>query len=216
MHHGMFEPFVILAAALIGGFCSSAPLGAINLWITDRILANRQVKLGWFLLGVIGMDCVHASLAAWGYHAFMDEGAVARWLTVLGGAFLVVLGSLSLLKKAQKQHHSPIANGSRRPAQDLLLGAFMCGANPAFLMFWVFTINQVERQTSLEILGWRLGVFLIGVAFGDALWFRVLFHLVRKGHDRFRPRVLASVRTTIAAAFVLVGTLAIYHGFKLR
>jgi threonine/homoserine/homoserine lactone efflux protein len=217
MQHGLIEPLVIILAALIGGFCSSAPLGAINLWVTDRVLACRQVKLTWFLVGVIGMDCVHASFAAWGYHAFIDEGPVARWLSIAGGAFLIVLGSLSLLKKAKAANTAtPELGKSRKPFSDLLLGAFMCGANPAFLMFWVFAINQVEHQTHATILGWRLALFLIGVAAGDTLWFQVLLGLVRKGRDTFRPRVLASVRTTIAAAFVLVGTIAVYHGFKLH
>ena len=216
MQHGMLEPFIILGSAVVGGFCSSAPLGAINLWITDRILAHREVKLTWFLIGVIGMDCVHASLAAWGYHAFVAEGVVARWLTVLGGAFLVILGALSLLKRVQQRHSPTLDAGVRRPLRDLLLGVFMCGANPAFLMFWVFVINLVERQTSVDILGWRLAILLAGIVAGDALWFRLLFKLVCKGHDHMRPRILAMVRTTIATAFVLVGTLAMYHGFKLQ
>ena len=209
------EPLLILAAACISGFCSSAPLGAINLWVTDRVLERRQLGLAWFLFGVIAMDCVHASLAAWGYHAFVDEGPVARWLSVAGGAFLIVLGSLSLLKRARAATSTP-ATTVRRPLSNFLLGVFMCGANPAFLVFWVFAINQVEHHLQTIILDWRLGIFLLGVAAGDAAWFRVLLHLVRKGRDSVRPRVLASVRMTIAEAFVLVGTAAVYHGFKLQ
>ena len=216
MQHGVLEPFIILGCAVVGGFCSSAPLGAINLWITDRILAHRESKLTWFLIGVIGMDCVHASLAAWGYHTFLAEGVVARWLTVLGGAFLVILGALSLLKRARQRRNPTLDAGLRRPLQDLLLGAFMCGANPAFLVFWVFVINLVERQTGFDILGWRLAILLAGIVAGDALWFRVFFKLVCKGHDHIRPRLLAMMRTTIAAAFVGCGTLAMYHGFKLQ
>jgi hypothetical protein len=44
----------------------------------------------------------------------------------------------------------------------------------------------------------------------------VFFKLVCKGHDHIRPRLLAMMRTTIAAAFVFGGTLAMYHGFKLQ
>jgi threonine/homoserine/homoserine lactone efflux protein len=219
MSHGLLEPVIILLAALAGGFCSSAPLGAINLWVTDALLAHREARLRFFLSGVIAMDCVHASFAAWGYHAFFDEGAVARWLSVLGGAFLIVLGSLSLLNRAKARHDPPVdpRGPGRRPLNDVLLGSFMCGANPAFLMFWVFAIDQVERHAhTQDILGWRLGVFLLGVAVGDSLWFLCLLNLVRKGREAVKPRVLASVRATIAMAFVLVGTIAVYRGFKLH
>lgn len=216
MQQNIVEPLTILIAALIGGFCSSAPLGAINLWVSDKILASRETRLRWFLTGVIAMDCVHASLAAWGYHAFFDEGPVARWLSVLGGAFLIVLGSLSLLKKVKAQAFTKDSARFRKPVQDLALGAFMCGANPAFLMFWVFAIDQVERHTGQDILGWRLGLFLAGVAAGDGLWFQVLMAVVRRGRDAVKPRILQSVRATIAAAFVLAGGLAIYHGMRVH
>jgi threonine/homoserine/homoserine lactone efflux protein len=218
LDNGIFEPLVILLSAMAGGFCSSAPLGAINLYVTDRILAKKDQRLRWYLAGVIGMDCVHASLAAWGYHAFFDQGPVARWASIAGGAFLIILGSLSLRKKAQQAAHAAptLAKNGRPPLNDMLLGAFMCGANPAFLMFWVFAIDQVERHVDTDILGWRLALFLLGVATGDGLWFTVLLNLVRRGREAVKPRVLASVRATIAAAFVLVGGFAIYHGFKLR
>ena len=219
MGQGLVEPIIILIASIIGGFCSSAPLGAINLYITDRILARRDAPVRHFLLGVIGMDCVHAALAAWGYHVFFEAGPVGRWLSIAGGAFLVLLGSMSLRRRADQARRGdqpPVVAAARRPINDGLLGAFMCGANPAFLMFWVFAIDQVERQLDTDIVGWRLAVFLLGVALGDGLWFLVLLSLVRRGRDVVKPRILASVRATIAAAFVLVGGIAIYHGIRIH
>lgn len=224
MTRGIMEPIAILIAAMIGGFCSSAPLGAINLYVTDRMLARRDQTLRYFLAGVIAMDCMHASMAAWGYHAFFNAGPVGRWLSIGGGAFMVVLGTLGLRKRALHargaQDCAEVGTGGaktvlpRRPINDYLLGTFMCGANPAFLMFWVFAIDQVEGQLDTDILGWRLLLFIIGVAAGDTLWFLVLLGLVRRGREAVKPRVLASVRATIAAAFVLVGGVAIYHGFR--
>jgi threonine/homoserine/homoserine lactone efflux protein len=208
---------MLTSLATLAGFCSSAPLGAINLWVTDRVLERRQVALTAYLIGVIGADGAHALIAAWGYHAFFDEGPVARWLSILGGLFLVILGGLGLKHRVR---HLPVVptDGQAvtgRPLSEFLLGVFMCGANPGFLAFWVFAINQIERQTGIAVTGWQLMPFLLGIAIGDSVWFWLLLRLVRRGLDTVQPRFLSSLRLGIAAAFVLVGTFAVYHGSKM-
>ena len=214
----VLDMLFILLAGLCGGFASSAPLGAINLWISDATLRHREDRLSWFIVGVILMDTIHASLAAWGYHAFLQDGPVGRWLSIAGGAFLIVIGSLSFLKRNAARQREAEAQGKgpepkRRKVNDFILGAFMCGANPAFLMFWVFAVGLIEKHVGIPVNSTGLALFLGGIAFGDGLWFLLLIRLVRKGREAFKPRVLASVRATIAMAFVVVGTIAIYHGF---
>ena len=212
---------MLTSLATIAGFCSSAPLGAINLWVTDRVLGRKEVALTAYLMGVIGADGAHALIAAWGYHAFFDEGPVARWLSIFGGLFLVILGGIGLKQRTRRVltvtteivNDVPTVTGG--PLSDFLLGAFMCGANPGFLAFWVFAINQIERQTGIAVTGWQLLPFLLGIAFGDSVWFWLLLRLVRRGLDSVQPRFLASLRLGIAAAFVLVGTFAVYHGSKM-
>lgn len=213
----MLSLLLVALAGIAGGFCSSAPIGAINLWVTDATLSHREHRLSPYLIGVITADVLHATVAAWGYHVFLVEGPIGRWLGVLGGAVLVALGCMGFLKRNEAREAEAKASGvevrSNR-VQDFLLGAVMCGANPAFLMFWVFAINLIERHVGIPVTRLGLALFLGGIALGDGLWFNLLIHLVRKGRDKFKPAVLAHVRGAIAMVFVVIGSIAIFKSFQ--
>lgn len=213
----MLSLILVALAGLAGGFCSSAPLGAINLWVTDATLSHREDRLSPFLIGIIAMDVVHASVATWGYHAFLAEGPVERWLGVLGGAILIAMGCMGFLRRKETREADAKAKGQpvkSNRVQDFLLGAVMCGANPAFLMFWIFAVNLIEAHVGIPVTSLGLALFLGGIALGDGLWFLLLIRVARKGREMFHPAVLANVRGAIAMIFVVIGTVAIYKSFK--
>jgi threonine/homoserine/homoserine lactone efflux protein len=208
--------FLVSLAGLTGGFCSSAPIGAINLWVTDTTLSRREERLSAYLIGVITADVLHATLAAWGYHAYLVEGPIERWLGVLGGGILIALGCMGYLKRNEARERQVKALGApvkTNKVQDFLLGAVMCGANPAFLMFWVFAINLIEKHVGIPVTSLGLALFLGGIAFGDGLWFLLLIRVARKGREKFKPHILAHVRGAIAMVFVVIGSIAIYKSF---
>lgn len=217
MGHPDFLTLLLIAlAGMAGGFCSSAPLGAINLWITDAVLDREERHLRWFIIGVVLADMTHAALASWGYHTYLQESGFAAGLGILGGAFLVVLGALGLARRKAPAEGSADkrVRASHRPVQGFLLGAFMCGANPAFLVFWVFAITLVERHLNVLVSGLALAWFLAGLALGDTTWFLLLLAVVRRGREAVTPKALAPVRVAIATVFLVIGSVAIYKGFR--
>lgn len=210
--------FLVTAAGIAGGFCSSAPIGAINLWVTERTLDRKEDRLSWYLFGVIAADAAYAALAAWGYHTFLEDGPVERWLGMAGGGILIAMGCMGFLKRKQSRAKDSAASDAKADApakrlSDFLLGAFMCGANPGFLMFWVFAINLIESHVGIPVTSLGLGLFLGGIAFGDGLWFLLLIRLAKKGRETWKPHVLANVRGAIAMVFVALGSIAIYKSF---
>ena len=95
----MFFTLIYMFAGVIGGFCSSAPIGPINLWVADATLKNKDSELPVFLAGVIFCDMTYAGLASWGYYKWLEDGPLYSVFSISGGAFLIVLGILGFLQK---------------------------------------------------------------------------------------------------------------------
>jgi threonine/homoserine/homoserine lactone efflux protein len=205
--------FVAMLAGIAGGFSSSAPIGPINLWLTDATLAKDDDRIKPFVAGVIAVDCLWAALAAWGYQAWLSRSGFATGLTLLGGAFLITLGVLGMIKlRAVRKGDQERVARKPRPIVDALLGAMFCGGNPGFPMFWVFAIDLARTHLGVVMEGATLPAFLCGVATGDCLWFIVLTTVVRRGERAVAPGALTFVRAGIAALFLLIGGFTLVKG----
>ena len=202
----------MLFAGIIGGLISSAPLGPINLWLVAQILRGQRRFLGWFVTGVIATDVSIAALALWGYHHLIKDTALTSYWALGGGAFLVGLGIFMLRSKTGPTHHP-----SEPPAQQLgrlrglITGIFLCGSNPAFLMFWAYVVNLLDEQFQWQF-DFQAGCsFLAGVVCGDLLWFGSLVVLTKRGSKLLAGNGIGRVRVIIAAALILIGTVAVFN-----
>ena len=200
--------FLVLIAGIIGGICSSAPFGIINLWITNAVLTKNEQKVFWFIGGVILADGAHAAMATWGYHEFLQKSGFERWIGIFGGLFVIAMGALGL--KNAKPPEPEIQTSMSRKAHEFTLGLMMCGLNPGFLVFWMFVIDQIESKISHQIEGLSLVNFLLGLVLGDLIWFSFIIGLAKKGRDHVHPRMLQLIRVSIALLFIIVGLFAVY------
>ena len=197
---------------LVSGFFSSAPLGPINLWIVSATIKEEFSKVTPFIIGVIISDLCFAGLAIWGYFHFLIGEQTSLYLNYIGGGFLIFLGihSLVILQK-ERNKPSDIQSLDEKGGrfQGILTGIIMCGSNPGFLMFWIFVVNFIEKQFSIQfgIMGPIL--FLLGVACGDGIWFWTLITLIKKGINISNPRILLNIRYGISIGFLLFGFYAL-------
>ncbi len=213
--------FLLVGTGVICGFFSSTPLGVINLWVVDAALAKREHTMKAFVAGVIVADIAYAAIAAWGFHAFLSEGPFGRWLELVGGGFLVVVGGLNLWKArassatgATKAVPAVLGGGlGTKKIRDFALGAFLCGSNPAFLMFWLFCIKKIEEYEHILLTDANVYAFLGGIGLGDALWFHLLTKVVHRGQKAVRPKALNVISSVIAVLFVAAGLAAVVKAF---
>jgi threonine/homoserine/homoserine lactone efflux protein len=215
-------PLMLLAGA-VAGFVSSAPPGAINLFVARAALERRERMLLPFLAGVLIADTLIAALAAWGYHAASDaaRGAFGRWLEVGGGVVIAGLGAGAVRASLRPTPGpSPDASTDQRPSarlgptRALALGLVMCGANPAFLLFWAFALQLVARWLPAPPGALATAAFVAGATLGDAAWFAAFLKLLRRGRDALAPRALGRVRLALALAFVAAGVAAVAKGIS--
>ncbi len=204
---------VFLLAGLVSGFCSSAPLGPINIWVADATISKQRHKISWFLFGVVFVDIIFAALAAWGYYSVLQDESVANWLPLVGGIFLILLGLSGIFRKDSPGRLKPEAFFLKQYQRfkNFGLGAFLCGSNPAFLLFWIFVVNQLDLRIGIKPDVLQLLMFLLGVGLGDLIWFNVFIRFVAKGIDLLNPRYIQFLRASISFIFLIFGCYAILH-----
>jgi threonine/homoserine/homoserine lactone efflux protein len=211
----MEHAFLYLIAGMIGGFCSSAPIGPINLWVADAVLQNRTQPLTRFLAGVIVCDMIYAAFAAWGYYSWLADETLKSAFHWVGGIFLIGLGIFGIFKNKDQKINQSEGKTSWRDSTlaNFFAGFVMTGSNPAFLLFWVAAIDVINRTISAHPSPVAIAAFLLGIGLGDGIWFRALAALVKKGGAKLNPKLLGHFRLLIAAVFIGIGVMAIVQNF---
>lgn len=207
---------VLLGVGLVSGFCSSAPLGPINLWLVEALIADTKKAVIWFLTGVVITDLFFAWIAMWGYQEYLKDSGYTKHAQVLAGVFLVLVGIFTVTKLLKNSESARRAkrgarHGVKQSWKNLAFGATLCGSNPAFLMFWLFVVNFVNQSMDLQVTEFAQFLFLVGVALGDTLWFGLLAKLVKKGLNLAKPSILLGIRYVIALSFFAFGGAALWQ-----
>lgn len=204
----------LFLVGLICGFCSSSPLGPINLWVVDSTLDKKSSRdRRWFITGVVTTDICLAAIAFWGYFVLFHGGKASLLLGVLGGCFLVIVGAAGIIRQHGLlwQKRAAVSRKPSDPFKNLIFGVFMCGSNPAFLMFWVFVANIIGGKINGSPTAMSSMLYLLGIGIGDVAWFSLLIALANKGIEIMNPRLIKLLRLAISGAFIVFGAIAMAH-----
>lgn len=208
----MIHAFLTFVIGIIAGFCSSTPPGPINMWLVDQTLSSKKIKSTAFLTGVILSDILFALLASWGYVKLLEQKAVLSWVKPISGFFLILIGffavlQLFYLKEVKKSQSNQLNLASS--FKNFSIGLAMCGSNPAFLLFWIFIIDQSKVILGTNIEGINTMFLCCGIAVGDIIWFKSLIYLVNKGKEQLDNRIIFRIRLAIAIIFIGSGFFAL-------
>jgi threonine/homoserine/homoserine lactone efflux protein len=151
-------------------------------------------------------DGIYAALAAFGVAAITSAlVAQRRWLALLGGGALLVLGLRSLLSSpAQAEPESVLVNGGLGAGYLSTLGLTL--TNPATILAFaaVFAGLGLGRTGGLGAV-----LLVAGVLLGSALWWVVLASLVASLRRRITPAVVRGIGLLSGLAILAFGVLAI-------
>jgi threonine/homoserine/homoserine lactone efflux protein len=195
-----------LLRGLVLGFAIAASPGPIFFLCLRRILTrgwSSGVAAG---LGVATGDGIYAALAAFGVAAITSAlVAQRRWLALLGGGALLVLGLRSLLSSpAKAEPESVSVNGGLALGYLSTLGLTL--TNPATILAFaaVFAGLGLGRTGGLGAV-----LLVAGVLLGSALWWAVLASLVASLRRRITPAVVRGIGLLSGLAILAFGVLAI-------
>lgn len=211
---------LVLVVGIGCGFGSSAPIGPINLWYINTLLAKKHSKAFLFLVGVLVTDIIFALLAVFGLVTTEQLENISPVFNVIGSSFMLLLG-IGLLYNlyfyqnktdSQKPKDPPLV--VKNKIGFVLQGVLFCALNPGFFLFWLFAINQIESVFNLKITLASAPVFLIGVLAGDALWFYTLFKVIQKKVKQQNSIVINCIRYTLSIALIAFGIFGFYQMLK--
>lgn len=210
--------YLILVSLIIGmasGISSSAPVGPANLWIATAVIPpKRKLKnIIAFIFGVIVIDILYAFVAFWGYFTYLQGKALNKWVGLVGGIGLVILGIFEYFDTKKKHHKQDDyvqeeLSEYHSPLKDFSVGIFLCTSNPAFVLFWVFVASVAHNWGVENLKSWKAVFVFLGIALGDLLWYLGFMKMVKKGLKLVSQKFIGYVRMAIAIGFVAFGMAA--------
>jgi threonine/homoserine/homoserine lactone efflux protein len=201
----------VVLRGFVLGFAIAASPGPIFFLCLRRTLVR-----GWLVglisgLGVATADGFYAAVAAFGVGAVTSAlVGERRWLAVIGGAVLVVLGIRTVLDRPKSGEAAPPSNVSGLGWAYLsTLGLTI--TNPATIIAFAALVAALGLGVGGGYV--RPSVFVVGVFAGSATWWCALAGLAAGLRTRVSPTVVRSLSAFSGLAIVALGMLAIVSTF---
>jgi threonine/homoserine/homoserine lactone efflux protein len=206
----------LLITGIVFGFISSTPLGPINLLVAENYFESKKIKIKPFLVGVILIDATFAYLAFWGYHKFLSETTLGIGIQIIGAIAVIFLGAIGLIKlykKGKPKHNKK--HLSKSNTANFLKGAFLCGSNPGFIIYWMWVAGQIKIgfETYLpesQINYFNSSLINIGIILGDIIWFYLFIRLLKVGAKKMKSSLLFYLRLVISLFLVALGISSLF------
>jgi threonine/homoserine/homoserine lactone efflux protein len=200
----------VLLRGFLLGFVIAASPGPIFF-----LCLRRTLTRGWLTglvsgFGVATADGFYAALAAFGVGAVaLVLAGERRWLVLIGGAVLVLIGLRSLFDRP-KATESPSTGVGLAWAYVSTLGLTL--ANPSTIISFAALAATLGLGAGAGLL--PPSVLVIGVIAGSAAWWTALAGLGAGLRARFTPKVLRGISAISGIAIAGLGMLAINSAFS--
>jgi threonine/homoserine/homoserine lactone efflux protein len=152
-------------------------------------------------------DGLYSALAAFGIGALTSALIGARlWLTLVGGAGLILIGLRTLRNRPKNNEEAAAAEGSG-PAWAYLSTLGLTITNPATIISFTALVASLGIGSADGYLSPALVV--IGVFTGSAIWWCIVAGLGAGLRARVSPRVVRALTALSGVAVAALGLLAI-------
>jgi threonine/homoserine/homoserine lactone efflux protein len=201
---GMHPPLFLKGLAF--GLSIAAPVGPIGILCIRRSLKDGMLSGLFTGLGAAAADATYGCVAAFGLTSvsYFLVGH-RRWVALLGGAFLCVLGMRTFLSK-------PPPEAAPDQPRSSLLGALgstflLTLANPATILSFaaVFAAYGLGLAPGYSSAAW----LVLGVFVGSAAWWLFLSSTISRLRSRMTPPRIAVINRLSGAILLTFGLWAI-------
>ena len=196
----------LLIRGYLLGFAIAASPGPIFFLCLRRTLL-RGWRVGFLSgLGVATADGFYAAIAVFGIAAVTTFVAGAsRWLALVGGAALIVIGLRSIIERPTVAEQQPATARGLASAYASTLGLTI--TNPATIISFAALAAALGAGLSGGLV--KPVTVVLGVFAGSATWWAVLATLAAALRARVTPTVARAIGFVSGLAIAALGALAI-------
>lgn len=202
---------IALIVGCIIGFCTSVPIGPINLAVMMKGLANKPGQGLMIGAGTGFMDIVYCCAAMFGMSTLISNPGIELVFQIATfGIFLIF---------AVKTTFFTIPEAKLQPTEDspglkryLLIGIVLYFSNPSFIAYWITVAGIMHSYRVLQPTTTDDALFAVGTGLGTFAWYFVLLELVK--HYKVRFDAVQIQKITRAFGAVLLAITAVM-GWKL-
>jgi threonine/homoserine/homoserine lactone efflux protein len=201
--------FGFVGRGLLIGLAVAAPVGPMAL-----LCIRRTLERGWASgfasgLGIATADGIYAAVAAYGLTVV--SGLLlreARWVQVVGGVAIVLLGVSSLLRPPPLGEVAPAGRGWGRG----LAGAYasclaLTLANPPTILSFLAVMAGFGIGTTAG--GGSAAAVVLGVLLGSAGWWAILTGAIARARGLVTPRVRGWISRLAGLLLIALGLAAL-------
>lgn len=203
-------PFLLKGAIL--GFSIAAPVGPIGILCIRRTLQYGRFSGLFSGLGAAAADTLYGLIAAFSLTLVSDFIVAQKfWLHLLGGCFLLGLGSRTFFASTSEMTHGKVQH--RSLFSDFVSTFFLTISNPITILSFVAVfaglglVNVSEKYIDAALL-------IIGIFLGASLWWMILSEGITFFRKKVSQKTMSWINRTagmIIVAFGLAALISVLH-----
>jgi threonine/homoserine/homoserine lactone efflux protein len=211
LKRGGLVDFIFLLRGLIVGFSIAAPVGPIGVLCIRRTLSDGRASGLASGLGAATADGLYGCIAGFGL-SLLSNFLISQqiWLHLLGGMFLIYLGTKTLLTKPATQAASTAGKGM---VGAYLSTLFLTLTNPMTILSFAAIFAGLGLASGRGDDGTAIWLVL-GVFLGSALWWLTLTSVVGAFRERFDAHRMRWVNRISGAVILGFGLLALANSLR--
>jgi threonine/homoserine/homoserine lactone efflux protein len=194
---------IALLAGLIIGFCTSVPIGPINLAVMMKGLSNRTGQGLMIGAGTGMMDIVYCAAAMFGMSTLISNPKIELAFRIATFViFLLFAVKTTFFKIPEaKLTSTEDAPGLKR---YLLIGIVLYLSNPSFIAYWITVAGIMHSYHVLAPTTYDDVMFAMGTGFGTFSWYFLLLELVKRYKVRFDAQQIQNITRAFGAILLII------------
>ena len=199
------DELLYIYKGLLIGLMVSVPLGPMGVLLVQKTLQKGALAGFIAAMGIVFADLCYSVIAAYGVGFIIDiVSAHELYLKILGGIFLIVLGTRTYFINPLNATHRKNKVSKKGMLGDFFTFFVLTISNPMaiFIFMAVFAGTAVfDSSDGLEV---RLFAFL-GIALGAISWWYLLVSFVNIFRKRIKLRALMLINKVSGVIVSLIG-----------